>query len=135
MRTEPDAAGHAHIPKNGLYVIGGMARETGAHLLRELIEELRLSKQAAGRLVDTLVTRGYLKRDVDIEDRRRLTVGLTAQGCAATKVLSAARARIDAALLLRIGSKDLETVRRALFVLVDIGRGMTEQEGKGVSIT
>jgi DNA-binding MarR family transcriptional regulator len=135
MRTELDAAGYDDIPKNGLYVIGGLARETGAHPLSELIEELRLSKQAAGQLVDTLVTRGYLKRDVDSEDRRRLTIGLTARGRAAAKVLSAARARIDAALLLRIGSKDLETARRALFVLVDIGRRMTEQEGKGNSVT
>ena len=43
-----DAAGHEGIPKNGLYVIGGLARETGAHPLSQLIEELRLSKQAAG---------------------------------------------------------------------------------------
>jgi DNA-binding MarR family transcriptional regulator len=84
-----DAAGHDDIPKNGLYVIGGLARETGAHPLSELIEELRLSKQAAGQLVDTLVTRGYLKRDVDSEDRRRLTIALTARGRAAAKVLSA----------------------------------------------
>jgi len=132
MRTELDAAGHDDIPKNGLYVIGGLARETGAHPLSELIE---LSKQAAGQLVDTLVTRGYLKRDVDSEDRRRLTIGLTARGRAAAKVLSAACATIDAALLLRIGPKDLESARRALFVLVEIGRRMTEQEGKGNSVT
>lgn len=135
MRTELAAVGYADIPKNGLYVIGGLARETGAHPLSELIEELRLSKQAAGQLVDTLVTRGYLKRDVDSEDRRRLTIGLTARGRAAAKVLSAARATIDAALLLRIGPKDFESARRALFTLVEIGRKMTEQEARGNSVT
>jgi DNA-binding MarR family transcriptional regulator len=51
--------------------------------LRQLIEELQLSKQAVGQLVDVLVTRGYVKREVDSEDRRRLTVGLTERGRAA----------------------------------------------------
>jgi DNA-binding MarR family transcriptional regulator len=94
-----------------------------------------LDQPSAGQLVDTLVTRGYLKRDIDSEDRRRLTIGLTERGRAAAKVLSAAGATIDAALLLRIGPKDLERARRALFVLVEIGRKMMEQEGKGNSVT
>ena len=81
------------------------------------------------------MTRGYLKRDVDSEDRRRLTIGLTARGRAAAKVLSAARATIDAALLLQIGPKNLETARRALFVLVEIGKEMMEQEKKVSPVT
>jgi len=44
MRTALDAAGYDDIPKNGLYVIGGLAREIGAHPLSQLIEELQLSK-------------------------------------------------------------------------------------------
>ncbi len=135
MRTELDAAGYDDIPKNGLYVIGGLARETVAHPLSELIDDLRLSKQAAGQLVDTLVTRGYLNRDVDSEDRRRLTIGLTARGRAAAKVLHAARATIDEALLSRIGPEDLESARRALFVLVEIGREIMQQKGKVNSVT
>lgn len=135
MRKDLDAAGHADIPKNGLYVIGGLARETGAHPLSELIQELQLSKQAAGQLVDTLVTRGYLKRDVDKEDRRRLTIGLTARGRAAAKVLTAARATIDAALLLQIGRQELNSARRALFALMEIGKKMTAQEAHENSVT
>jgi DNA-binding MarR family transcriptional regulator len=130
MRTALDAAGYDDIPKNGLYVIGGLARETSAHPLSQLIEELRLSKQAAGQLVDTLVTRGYLKRDVDGEDRRRLTIGLTERGRAAAKVLSAAGATVDDELISRVGPKDIERARRVLFVLVDIGRKMMAQTTK-----
>ena len=120
MRKALDLAGYGDIPKNGLYVIGGLARESGAHPLSELIEELRLSKQAAGQLIETLVARGYLKRDVDSEDRRRLTIGLTEQGRAAATVLSVAGASVDEALLSRIGPRDLERTRRTLFALVDI---------------
>jgi hypothetical protein len=44
MRTALDASGYDEIPKNGLYVIGGLARESGAHPLSQLIQELQLSK-------------------------------------------------------------------------------------------
>jgi DNA-binding MarR family transcriptional regulator len=123
------------IPKNALYVIGGLARDDGAHPLAQLIEELRLSKQAAGQLVDTLVTRGYLKREVDSEDRRRLSIELTEWGRAAAKVLTAAAARVDEELRSRIGLKAIECARRALFVLVDIGRKMANQEETSMSVT
>jgi DNA-binding MarR family transcriptional regulator len=130
MRAALDAAGYDDIPKNGLYVIGGLARETGAHPLSQLIQELQLSKQAAGQLVDLLVMRGYLKREVDGEDRRRLTIGLTERGRAAAKVLAAAGATVDNELTSRVGPKDVERARRVLFVLVDIGRKTIGQAAK-----
>jgi DNA-binding MarR family transcriptional regulator len=128
MRTALAKAGYDDIPKNGLYVIGGLARQAGGHPLSELIEELLLSKQAAGQLVDTLVVRGYLKRDVDSEDRRRLKIGLADRGRAAAKVLATASAAVDAKLLSRVGPKDLERTRRTLLVLADIGRKSNAQE-------
>lgn len=45
------------IPANGPYVIGGLALG-GEVPLSRLIQELRISKQAAGQLVDALVLRG-----------------------------------------------------------------------------
>jgi DNA-binding MarR family transcriptional regulator len=128
MRTALAEAGYDDIPKNGLYVIGGLALHGRTHPLSQLIEELRLSKQAAGQLVDTLVTRGYLERDVDSEDRRRLTIGLTERGRAAAKVLAAAGTTVDAELLSRVGPKDLERTRRTLLVLVDMGRKLAAQD-------
>jgi DNA-binding MarR family transcriptional regulator len=130
MRSALEAAGYGDIPKNGLYVIGGLARESSAHPLSQLIEELRLSKQAAGQLVDTLVTRGYLERYVDSEDRRRLTIGLTQHGRAAATVLAAAGATVDEELRARVGAQEIASARRALFVLVDIGRRLTVQSAK-----
>ena len=52
-----------------------------------------VSKQAAGQLIDTLVSRGYLDRSVDPRDRRRLTISLTERGAAAAAVIGAAVAR------------------------------------------
>jgi DNA-binding MarR family transcriptional regulator len=127
MRAALDAAGYDDIPKNGLYVIGGLARDAGAYPLSQLIEELQLSKQAAGQLVDILVVRGYLNREVDSEDRRRLTIGLTDRGRAAAKVLAAAGAAVDDALMSQVGAKDVERTRRVLFALVAMGRKATGQ--------
>ena len=130
MRAALRGAGYDDIPKNGLYVIGGLARRAGAHPLSRLIQDLRLSKQAAGQLVDTLVTQGYLKREVDELDRRRLTIGLTERGRAAAKVLSVAGATVDEELLSRAGAKDFERMRGALLILAEIGRRMAAGEGQ-----
>jgi DNA-binding MarR family transcriptional regulator len=127
MRSALDAAGYDDIPKNGLYVLGGLALDADAYPLSQLIEALRLSKQAAGQLVDTLVMRGYLNRKVDGEDRRRLQIGLTERGRAAATVLLVAGATVDDLLRSRVATQDLEGARRTLFVLIDIGRELLAQ--------
>src|SRR5262252_7730035 len=99
MRKALDDAGYDDIPGNGLYVIGGLAVDLPEIPLGQLIKELRISKQAAGQLVDMLVNRGYLERSVDKEDRRKLTVTLTDRGKAAAETQEAAREKVDAALL------------------------------------
>jgi DNA-binding MarR family transcriptional regulator len=90
--------------------------------LGQLIRELRISKQAAGQLVDTLVTRGYLERAVDPQDRRKLTVTLSERGRAAAAVQAAAREKVDAALMAMVGADDIQRARRTLAALIDIGR-------------
>lgn len=121
MRAALDKAGYDDIPKNGLYVLGGLALDED-YPLASLIDDLQISKQAAGQLVDTLVERGYLEREVDREDRRRLLLALSARGQAAAKVQAAARTRIDAELSERVGERNVETMRRALMALIQIGR-------------
>lgn len=128
MRTALDDAGYDDIPNNGLYVIGGLARQKGGRPLSQLIDELRVSKQVAGQLVDALVIRGYLQRDVDPADRRRLTISLTDRGRAAAKVLGAARAAIDASLIARAGVKEIARARRVLGILVDIDNELGSRE-------
>ena len=65
MRKALEEAGFDDVPKNGLYVIGGLALGAGDVPLGQLVKELGVSKQAAGQLVDTLVLRGYLERTPD----------------------------------------------------------------------
>ncbi len=126
MRKALDEAGYGDIPANGLYVIGGLHLGAPDVPLGQLIRELRVSKQAAGQLVDTLVLRGYLSRSVDDNDRRRLTVTLTERGRAAAEAQTVARERIDADLLTSVGAEDVSRTRRTLAVLCDIGRQAEE---------
>lgn len=121
MRRALEKAGYDDIPGNGLYVIGGLALNRDDIPLGQLIRELRLSKQAAGQLVDALVTRGYLERTPDKEDRRKLTVALTERGRAAAETQAAAREKIDAELVARVGQQAVERTRRTLAALIDIG--------------
>ena len=121
MRRALEEAGYDDIPKNGLYVIGGLALDVPGLPLSELIEQLNVSKQAAGQLVDMLVLRGYLERTVDPQDRRKLTVSLTERGRAAAETQSAAREKIDAALIAKIGPENVRSTRQTLAALIELG--------------
>ena len=116
-------AGFDDMPRDGSYVISGIAR-TGAPL-GEIITALGASKQAAGQLVDTLVVRGYLDRAFDPDDRRRLTVSLTARGQAAALAIRSAVEHVDAVLAARVGPEFVLHTRATLAALIEDG----EEEG------
>lgn len=126
MRRASAVAGYDDMPRNGMYVIGGLALGAGEVPLGQLVKELRVSKQAAGQLVDTLVLRGYLERTMDKEDRRKLTINLTERGRAAAAVQAGAREKIDAELLSRVGQENIMQTRRTLAALIDMGHEDSE---------
>lgn len=130
MRRALAEAGYDDIPRNGLYVIGGLALGNSDLPLAQLIKDLRVSKQTAGQLVDTLVLRGYLVRHVDAADRRKLTVSLTERGRAAAETQAAVTKEIDAAWIARIGQKAVHTTRRALAALIDLGHSSAEESAQ-----
>jgi DNA-binding MarR family transcriptional regulator len=115
-------AGCDDVPPNGMYVIGGLALGVGDVPLSVLIKELKLSKQAAGQLVDTLVLRGYLFRETDEADRRRFTVSLTERGKHAAEVQREAREKFEAELERRVGASAIAAARKTLGTLIEIGR-------------
>lgn len=126
MRRALAEAGCDDVPRNGLYVIGALAMDETP--LANVIRELGMTKQAAGQLVDTLVLRGYLDRAIDENDRRRLVVGLTERGRAAAAAQAAARERIDAALIARIGEEKVMHGREMLGTLIDMAHEESPSE-------
>jgi len=118
IRRDLAIAGFDDIPESGLFVIGAIARNrTGAPLSR-LIRGLGVSKQVAGQLVDTLVLRGYATRELDPEDRRRLTIAASERGRAAAQVMRATIERIDADLAARVGADAIAQTRATLQALI-----------------
>lgn len=115
IRAELADAGCGDVPRDGIFVISAIVR-TGAPL-GDVIRHLGVSKQAAGQLVDALVLRGYLVREVDPEDRRRLVVTLTGRGEAAAAVIRSAVQDVDAELERAVGTEYIQHTRAALAAL------------------
>lgn len=128
MRRAHEQAGYDDIPKNGMYVIGGLAMGAGGVPLGQLVKELGVSKQAAGQLVDMLVLRGYIDRAADPNDRRKLTVTLTERGRAAAAIQKEVVKKIDTDLAARVGKDDILCARRVLAALIGIAREKEEHE-------
>lgn len=123
IRTALGDAGYDDVPRHGSYVIGAIAGTEAP--LSEIIQRLGVSKQAAGHLVDTLVTRGYLDRSVDPQDRRRLTITLTERGRDAAGVIRSTVDRVDAELVGRVGVDFVAHTRATLTSLIEGNRDTT----------
>jgi len=124
VRAALAEAGFDDMPRQGGFVVTVIAN-TGAPL-GQVIGELRMSKQAGGQLVDSLVTRGYLDRAVDPADRRRLTVSLTERGMAAADVVRSVVRRISDELDERVGPEYVAHTRVTVAALVEISRELRE---------
>lgn len=122
MRRGLDAAGYDDIPPSGLYVIGALALSGEGAPITEFMRDLRVSRQAAGQLIDTLVMRGYVERTPDPVDRRQLIVTLTERGADAARIQTEARVAIDAELEKRVGAEAIAGARRTLGTLIDMAR-------------
>jgi DNA-binding MarR family transcriptional regulator len=112
------AAGFEDLPRNGPFVLGGMAHHGGSAV--EMIRGLGVSRQAASQLIDVLVLRGYLGRQVNRDDRRRLDIELTERGRAAAAVVRAAVEQIDRQLTARLSPAELAGLRAGLAALAAI---------------
>ena len=112
------AAGYDDLPRNGAYVIGGIAR--GGSALGDLVQQLGVSKQAAGQLIDTLVMRGYLDRRPDTDDRRKLTIELTERGRAAAAAVRHGVEAVDRELAARLSPGHQSAMRSGLAVLANL---------------
>jgi DNA-binding MarR family transcriptional regulator len=118
MRASLTAAGLDDVPSNGMFVIGAIGDAPAP--LGDVIAGLGISKQAAGQLVDTLVLRGYVERQADPDDRRRLILSATERGRAAAEIVWRSGAEVDAELEAAVGSEAVATTRGALLALIAI---------------
>jgi DNA-binding MarR family transcriptional regulator len=112
-----DKVGCSDMPRNGTYVVRGIANTLA---VEDLIRQLGVSKQSASQLVDTLVIWGYIERTTDPDDRRRQNVTLTERGKLASDTIKSAVAKIDAELVREVGEEFVKHTKATLAVLIDI---------------
>jgi len=118
VRRELATTGFDDMPRNGPYVIGGMANRSGS--LGDLVRQLGVSKQSASQLIDTLVLRGYLERHVNPDDRRRMEIVLTDRGRAAAAAVRTAVDSVDEELERRLSPTELAGLYAGLVALTEI---------------
>jgi DNA-binding MarR family transcriptional regulator len=112
------AAGFDDLPRNGPFVLGGMANHGDSAV--DMIRGLGVSRQAASQLIDVLVLRGYLDRQINPDDRRRMDIELTERGRAAAVVIRAAVEQVHRQLDAKISPAGWPVLRPALAALAAI---------------
>jgi DNA-binding MarR family transcriptional regulator len=114
-------AGFDDIPKLGPRLLGGIRRFGGSvGSVSDVARDFGVSKQAASKLIDTLVIRGYVVRGTDPEDRRRLTLELTERGREAADIGWEASRRIDRELEEAVGTEAVAQMRETVATLVGL---------------
>jgi DNA-binding MarR family transcriptional regulator len=93
----------------------------GGRTQRELVDRLRLDRSSVSRLVDRLVTRGWVRR-VDAADRRTVRLVATAQGERVAAEVAASRSDRFTELLDAIPSDQRALVLDALRLLTAAAR-------------
>jgi DNA-binding MarR family transcriptional regulator len=84
-----------------------------------LAQLLGVSRQAASKLADEMVQRGYLLRAPDPDDRRRTHLRLSAKGRRVRQRAAEESAAIEAELRAEVGDRAVDGLRRALLAFVE----------------
>jgi DNA-binding MarR family transcriptional regulator len=84
-----------------------------------LAELLGVSRQAASKLADEMVQRGYLLRGADAGDRRRTRLRLSAKGRRVRRRAAEESATIEAELRAGVGDRAVDGLRRSLLAFVE----------------
>ena len=118
IRNRLVEAGFDDVPRNGAFILGGMANH-GAPV-DGLVRELGGRKPSVMGLLDTLVERGYLATPaaggLEITDRGR----------AAAAAVRAAVAAVDADLTARLSPDGVAGLRQGLLALIEIREAMED---------
>jgi DNA-binding MarR family transcriptional regulator len=107
--------GFDDMPRTAYRIVSALT--TGGSSIQALASRLAISKQAASRLVETLVLRGYCERHPDLKDRRKTHVTLTDLGRSAAEEIRSVVKAVDRLLTRHVDSHDLGTTQATLSAL------------------
>ena len=113
------AAGFGDLPQRGYWALTALAG--GAGDASELVSQMGVTKQTISKLVDVLVTSGFVDREIDSVDRRRTALHLTAKGRKAVAAIEQAVRITEEAFASELGAASFEDLTRKLARLAGKG--------------
>jgi DNA-binding MarR family transcriptional regulator len=115
IRAELHSIGIDDMPRSGAFILAGIDGTGGPR--QHLSSDLGVSKQAVSQLVEALVSRGYVERGADSEDRRRISLELTERGREAVTAVYRGVEAVDAQLEQRVAPEQVQAMRSVLVAL------------------
>lgn len=103
------------LPQPGYWALTALAR--GVHDASHLMIEMGVTKQAVSKLVETLVTAGYVDRKSNRADRRRSDLLLTTKGRKAVGIIESAVGATERRFIAEVGAEEFGQLRDALLHL------------------
>jgi len=124
MRASLTDVGCTDIPRDGAFVLGGMAGPGGladrGATGQEMVSGLAITKEDARQLIVALVTRGYLTRETTPDDGGRATFVLTERGHTAAGACRAAIEAVDTELATLLSPEQISGLRAGLAALGEV---------------
>ena len=118
IRAQLHATGIDDLPRNGAFILAGIDTSGGPR--QDLPSELGVTKQAVSQVIDLLVNRGYLEREPDPDDRRRVRLELTDRGEDAVVAVLRGVEAVDRQLEEVVSPEQVSALRSVLSALTDI---------------
>jgi DNA-binding MarR family transcriptional regulator len=105
-------SGFDGLPQPGYWALMILSR--GGSDAGQLINEMGVSKQAVSKLVDALVTLGFVDRKPNAVDRRRSDLRLSAKGRQAADLIGEAVRTMDGTMASELGAERLDDLVQIL---------------------
>lgn len=118
IRAQLHAMGIDDLPRNGALILAGIDTSGGPR--QDLPSELGVTKQAVSQVIDLLVNRGYLEREPDPDDRRRVRLTLTDRGDDVVAAVLRGVEAVDRQLEELVSREQVGAMRSVLSALTDI---------------
>lgn len=116
------AGGFEDLPTSSGYLLAYLANNEES--IPERIEGLGIKQREFRQLVDILVLRGYIMREIDPADGR-VSLELTERGRAANQASFEGASYVDQELERRLSGTEMAGLRRGLAVLGEIKQSLT----------
>lgn len=95
----------------------------------EIKDTLHISQSAVSQSLKSLEKKGYITRNIDINDRRKITISVTDRGHNIINISTKNQQRMMNELFLRFGIEDIELLIELLERLLNAYESLEEIEG------